>query len=110
MVEGVAPWKNFDDIEDNLILDELLLLNEVMHEKKRAELNIQIALAGGEPMEDDVEDTDDDSGLPLELIEAEREWKKRKSGMLEEMGEPMSEEEKSMRELGEIGFGYKKNV
>ena len=110
MVEGVSPWKNFDEIEDSLILDELLLLNDMMTQKKKYELNVQIALAGGEPdFEDDgIEDSDDDSSLPAELIEAEKAWRKKKFAMLEEVEEEeLSEERMKRAEFSEVGLGYK---
>lgn len=72
MVE-VGSWKNFDDIEEHLILDELLLLTEQLQKKRRHEMRV-IAMSQG--VDIDAEDGEDSNEeLPEEVLEAERKFK-----------------------------------
>lgn len=79
MVE-VGTWRNFDDIEDNLILDELLLLTKVLAKKHKNNFRMMAASQGFQipDDEDDAEDRGDDD-LPPELLEMERAYQKRKA-------------------------------
>lgn len=78
MVNGIGAWKNFDDIEEYLILDELLLLSEQLGKAKRNEFKMMAAVQGIEVGDDELSQPKFDGDLPKELIEAEREWKKKK--------------------------------
>lgn len=101
MANGIGAWKNFDDIEEYLILDELLLLSEQSNRNKKGWFRMMAAVQG-------VELNDDDEGiaihssadLPEELIAAEKEWRKKKE---EHEGKPHNDFE-------DFGFGYSKNV
>lgn len=78
MVE-IGTWKNFDDLESCLILDELLLLIDSLGRKHKNNFRMLAAAQGYDiPDDDEVEDSSDDSDLPPELIAAERELAKKK--------------------------------
>lgn len=93
MVEGIGSWKSFDDIEEHLILDELLLLHESLSKKNHHYFRVMGSFQGVEidPLEDD--DSGDDD-LPEELKAMEAEFRKRKA-------------ENAVPDLG-AGLGYKK--
>lgn len=76
MVE-VGTWKNFDDIEESLILDELLLLTEQLNKKRRHEMRI-IMLSQGVDIEDEEPSNKDDEDLPEEVLAAERAYREEK--------------------------------
>lgn len=75
MVE-VGTWKNFDDIEESLILDELLLLVESLGIKTKNHFRMIMAAQGVE-VPDDPEDgmveVKSSNDLPEELVAMERE-------------------------------------
>jgi hypothetical protein len=74
MVE-VGSWKNFEDIEENLILDELLLLTEQLQKKRRHEMRVAALAQGVDIDEDQPEEGGDSEDLPPEVLEAERRFK-----------------------------------
>lgn len=84
MVE-VGSWKNFEDLEECLILDELMLLSESLGKKRKDNFK-QLAAAQGVDIPDDDDDELDlgDDDLPPELLEAERELAKKKAEMRNE--------------------------
>lgn len=98
IVNGIGPWRNFDELEECLILDELLLLNEVYAEERHNHFRMLGSLqgidigewrGGSEVGEDD---------LPPEVIERERQWQKHKEEVLKS-GEPT---------FDGIGLGYQR--
>jgi len=106
MVEGIGPWKNFDEIEDSLVLDELLLLHEMMGKSKHHNYRMLASFQGIEMA--DIEDSDDGESLPEEILEADRKWKAQKAEYLREHGEDANipEDIQELKELG--GFGYQR--
>lgn len=113
MVEGVGPWRNFDEIEEYLTLDELLLLHNAWGRSKHNDFRFHASLQGVElgesPYDDEGIDQGSD-GLPPELLEKEREWKKRKQEYLESKAaqEGVPTDIVEMNEAGMGGFGYSK--
>lgn len=79
MVNGLSAWKNFDDLEEYLVLDELLLLAEQLGKTKRNEFRMMAAVQGIEVGDDEISSPKYDGDLPKELIEAERKWQKKKA-------------------------------
>jgi hypothetical protein len=77
LVEGIGAWKSFDDIEEHLILDELLLLHESLKKKNHNYFRIMGSFQGIEidPFEDDQSNDD----LPEEIKAFEAEFRKRKA-------------------------------
>ena len=65
MIEGVGPWRNFDEIEESLILDELLLLHEVLGKSKHANYRMLASFQGIDL--GDIEETGADD-LPEEVL------------------------------------------
>lgn len=109
MIEGHGPWKNFAEIEDELILDELLLLNDMIIKSKNEHFKMLAVLQGADPDEiyaDEDDDDWDDNGeeLPPEILEHERAWQEKKRHYLENK----EEEDKKMagQDLSDIGLGY----
>lgn len=98
MVRGVVPWKNFDQLENSLILDEFLLLCEELEKADKLHYKI-IGSFQGIDMEDDAEDNDDD--LPEEILAKEREWQERKRKAIEQGKDQETE-------LETFGIGYTK--
>jgi hypothetical protein len=72
-----GTWRNFDDLEECLILDELLLLTEALNQKEKNTLKMHASLQGVDIGGD--EGSDD---LPEEILEMERAHKKK----MEEQG------------------------
>ncbi len=83
MVKGMCPWKNFDELEDSLILDELLLLNEQLARSEKLHYRI-LGSFQGINLEDEDDHDDIDEELPEEVIAADRAWKERKAQALAE--------------------------
>lgn len=101
MVE-VGTWKNFDDIEESLILDELLLLVNSLGKKQKNNFRMLAASQGYDIPDDDEEDmVDGDDDLPEELLEAERALQARKR---EQLG-PNAKTQEIATEGG-LGIGY----
>lgn len=69
MIE-IGTWRNFDDLEECLLLDELLLLSDALNTKNREQFKMMAAVQGIE-VPDEPEDRGDED-LPPELIEQER--------------------------------------
>lgn len=69
----VGSWKNFDDIEEHLILDELLILSDQLQKKRRHELRMVAMTQGVDIDEDENEHSNEE--LPPEVAEAERRFK-----------------------------------
>lgn len=85
-------WRNYDELEDCLTLDELLLTNDTLMQREKDRFRVQAALAGAEIPDDDQEGADD---LPEELLAMERELKAKRSKAAPEVSE-----------LTELGLGY----
>lgn len=100
MVKGIVPWKNFDELEDNLILDEFLLLHDVLSREEKMHYKILGSFQGINMDEDEDDNSmDSDDELPEEMLAAERAWKeKRDKGIAEGLGEASSFEA--------MGLGY----
>lgn len=98
-----GAWKNTEDVEDSLTLDELLMISEQVNKTRWHEWKFHAAIQGID-MDDPVTESsskDGDSELPPELLEREREWQKRKQEMIES-----NEAEQSQFES--MGLGYVK--
>lgn len=110
IVEGIGAWKSFDDIEEHLVLDELLLLHESLGKSKHDYFRTMGSFQGVDigPLESD----DDDSDLPEEILQMEREFAAKKAAHLANGGvTPDNDAPKEVQELTGIldgGFGYKK--
>lgn len=105
MIEGHGPWKNFDQIEEDLILDELLLLNDMIIKSKNEHFKMLAVLQGADPDEvyaDDEEDSDEE--LPPEVAEFEREYQRRKKEHFEKHGQKDPGE--AGADLAGLGLGY----
>jgi hypothetical protein len=103
ITQGVSPWRSFDEIEDHLTLDEMMLLHDVMAKGKQMHYRMLASFQGidiGE-MYGDSFAGGDDGDLPQELLEAERAWKEKKEKAL-------AEGEKEKAELEPFGLGYSK--
>lgn len=95
-----GSWHSFQHIEHELTLDELLLLFDVVAQSRHNEFRMQAALQGVELNEDGVANQGDDD-LPEELLEAEREWKRKKA-------EQERSGEKTRSELEGFSLGYQR--
>lgn len=102
MIEGVGPWRNFDEIEESLILDELLLLHEVLGKSKHANYRMLASFQGIDL--GDIEETGADD-LPEEVLAAEREYAKKKAEHMSNFVEK-PEEVAGLNEVVPGGFGY----
>jgi hypothetical protein len=103
LVEGVGNWKNLEEIEESLILDELLLIQEIMGKTKHNHYRM-LASFQGIDMGEFEENTDDE--LPPEVLEKEREWKKKKEEHLKANGSTPPEVTELNSAAGSGGFGY----
>ena len=88
MVEGVGSWRNFDDIEEYLILDELLLLSDQLNKSKRDNYKMLAAVQGGDIGDDNEPSSISGDELPQELLERERAWQAKKA---EQEKDPVNE-------------------
>lgn len=92
IIVEVGTWKNFDEIEECLILDELMLLMEALAKKSRNSFRMMAASNGydiPEEEDDEMEDRGDDD-LPPEIIEAERALQVKKAEMRQNRTQPIS--------------------
>jgi hypothetical protein len=89
-----GSWKNFDEIEDYLTLDELILLHDAIVKREKHNFRLQAALQGAD-IGDDEDGYEGDDDLPEEILQMERERKKR----LEEL------EDDPTAEFEDLGFG-----
>ena len=89
-------WRNFDEIEEALTLDELLLLIDRIAERDKIQFKMNAAIHGVE-----VDDTEDqpDNPLPPEVQAMEEEFAKKKAQLEAETGRKMP------NPLGDIGLG-----
>jgi hypothetical protein len=96
MAEGIGNWKSFEDLENHLILDELIMLSEALSKSKKEHYRFMAALEGVD-WDDDGDDETHDSGddLPPELLNAEKAWQKEKEEHLKKSGD-----------LDGFGLGY----
>lgn len=72
-----GSWKNFDEIEDYLTLDELILLHDAIVKRERHNFRLQAALQGADIGDDGDEDQYGSDDLPEEILAMERDRKKR---------------------------------
>lgn len=101
MIE-VGTWRNFDEIEECLILDELMMLTQALGKKQKSTFRMLAASQGYDIPDDDYEDDLDNKGdddLPEELLEAERALQARKR---EELGKSNV----LIKTEGGLGLGY----
>ena len=82
MVE-VGVWKNYQEIEDNLTLDELMLTLKALNKKNHEEFKRLAAVQGIEV--DDIPDYSEESDKPLppEIAAMEEEFNRKKKERLE---------------------------
>jgi hypothetical protein len=95
-----GAWKNFDEIESSLILDELLLLFDTSNKVKYEDYRFHASLQGidmGAGSDEPLEGADD---LPQEVIEAERQWKQHKEEVLSSKSEDIEKEKLSPFSIG----------
>jgi hypothetical protein len=93
MVE-MGVWKNFDELEDSLILDELLLLNDAMQRKLHMQMRISAMATGtdiGEYGDKQLTPEEESDPLMAELMAQEREWNAKKN---------------EAEDLVDLGWGY----
>lgn len=81
IIHGMGPWKNFDEIEEFLILDELILLNDVYVRDRHNYFRMHGSLQGIDLGEYDGGDSGEE--LPPEILAAEREWQEKKRKAME---------------------------
>jgi hypothetical protein len=79
VIEGIGAWRNFDDMEDCLVLDELLLMHEELAKSKRNTFRMMAAVQGIEIGDDDMSYSSDEGELPPELIAREKAWQEEKA-------------------------------
>lgn len=96
IVEGIGPWRNFEEIEDALTIDELLMLFDQMGKSKQMHYRV-LASFQGINLDDEIEETGEE--LPQEVLEAERAWQKKKADLIQS-GQSIKDDFESM------GFGY----
>ena len=84
IVGGMGPWRNFDEIEEFLTVDELMLLHDSYARHKHSNYRMLGSLQGIDLGEFDEGDSSEDefSGLPPEIAEHERKHAERKAQML----------------------------
>lgn len=99
IVEGIGSWKNFEELENALVLDELLMLHEAMAKSKHTNFRMLASLQGVDIP--DVSQNESDEELPPEILEHERAWKAKKEAM-QQSGEAAE------LELDSFGLGYKR--
>jgi hypothetical protein len=100
MVEGIGSWSNFDEIEDSLVLDELLLLHETLGKSRRHHYRV-LASFQGIDLGDSEEENDSSEELPPEVLAAEREWQEKKRKAIESGASAEAQ-------MAALGLGYKK--
>lgn len=84
MSSGIGSWRNFDELEEFLILDELLLLIESLGKHRHESFKMAAAIQGIEiadygSSEELTDDGGDEDEFPPELFEAELAWQKEKA-------------------------------
>lgn len=110
IVEGIGPWKSFDDIEEHLVLDELLLLHDSLNKKKHHYFRMMGSFQGVD-IGDLGDDDESSEGLPEEIAAMEAEFRRRKEAHLNAKPESAEEPPKAIAEINGAlggGFGYKK--
>lgn len=98
LVEGVGGFSSFEEIENALSIEELVLLHEQLMKSKQNHYRMLASFQGIDLSDGGVasEGADD---LPEEVIEAERAWQEKKKKALEE---------NPANGLESFGIGYKK--
>lgn len=96
-----GAWKNTEEVEDSLTLDELLMISEQVNKTRWHNWRFHAAIQGIEMDDDPFDNTEDrgDDDLPPELLEREREWQRKKAEMLES-------KEAERQEFESMGLGY----
>lgn len=81
IVEGIGAWKSFDDIEEQLILDELLLLHDALSKKNHHYFRVMGSFQGVDI--GDLEEESSGAELPPEILEAELKFKEQNKAIIE---------------------------
>jgi hypothetical protein len=94
-----GAWKNFDDIEEHITVDELLLLQETLIKMNYENYKFHAALQGVELDEPEFEsDVRVGDELPPEVLESERKFREKLNAM--------TKEEELKTEFSQFGIGY----
>jgi hypothetical protein len=103
IVEGIGAWKSFDEIEEHLILDELLLLHDALNKSKHHYFRMMGSFAGV-----DIGELDDETStgpeLPPEILAAEQEFKERNKELIMDRDKSEDAGPKTIDSI----FGYNK--
>lgn len=101
IVEGMGPWRNFDEIEEFLTIDELMLLSDSHATVQHNHYRMLGSFQGVDLGERDGSESDDGDELPPEILEHERKWQEVKRQAIESG-------EAARAELATFGLGYAK--
>lgn len=96
----MGAWKNFDDIEESLTIDEIILLHETLSRQRHDHYRMLGSFQGVDLGE--YEGGSSEDSLPDEVIAAERAWQEKKQKALGDGSEAMRSEMES------LGMGYAK--